>query len=184
MVMALMAEMSIDTEMVMANWRKNWPTRLVLLGDERVELLAADGIPWQQVFGPGQVGISKFYGRLGVGHGAARLLHLRLVRPRIDLEEHIPLRDQRPFLEVDLVQVTRDAGPQLDGIDRGRPGREVRVVGDLALNGITDRDRRRCSRRHFRGRRGTPRREEEPRDQRGSDGKAKTLWHASLTQIL
>src|SRR5262249_37181432 len=31
--------------------------------------------------------------------------------------------------------------PHLDGIDGGRPGGEVRVVGDVALNGITDQDR-------------------------------------------
>jgi hypothetical protein len=96
-----------------------------------------------------------------------------LVGARVDLEEHVPLLDQRPFLEVDLVQVARDAGPQLDGIDRGGPGGEVRVVGDLALDGITDRDRRcRRGRCFWVLRRAARQHEAEPRDQRGSEGEA------------
>src|SRR5262249_51827271 len=55
---------------------------------------------------------------------------------------------QCPLLEVDPVQVAPDPGPHLDGIDRGRPPGEVRVVGDVPLDRAADGDRQgRCLRR-------------------------------------
>ena len=113
--------------------------------------------PRDQALGALVVALQSVHAGLELRHGALGLVQHGLVGARVDLEEHVPLLDQRPFLEVDLVQVARDAGPHLDGIDRGRPGGEVRVVRDLALDGITDRDRPRCCRGRFRGRPGTAR---------------------------
>ena len=45
-----------------------------------------------------------------------------------------------------------DARPHFDGVHRGRPAREVHVVGDLPFDGITDRDRDRRRRRRLRRR--------------------------------
>jgi len=45
------------------------------------------------------------------------LIERRLIGVWFDLEQDVPLLDQRPFLEIDLVQIAPDAGPQLDGID-------------------------------------------------------------------
>ena len=108
--------------------------------------------------------------RLILGDLRLRLVQHRLVGPRVELEEDVALLDQRPFLEVDLVQVAPDVRPHLDGIDRGRPAGEVRVVGDVPLDGIADRDRDRCCRRRVRGRpRAARQPETEPEDQRGTD---------------
>ena len=78
--------------------------------------------------------------RLVLGDLRLRLVEQRLIRPRVEFKEDVPLLDQRPFLEVDLVQVAPDVRPHLDGIDRGRPARVVRGVGDVPLDGVTDRD--------------------------------------------
>ena len=63
------------------------------------------------------------------------------VRERVDLEQHVALLNQRPFLEVDLVQIAPDAGAQLDGIDGGRAAGEVHIVGDVPLDGVAHHDR-------------------------------------------
>jgi len=71
--------------------------------------------------------------RLILGDLRLRLVQQRLIGARVEFKKDLPLLDQRPFLEVDLVQVAPDVRPHLDGIDRGRPGGEVRVVGDVSF---------------------------------------------------
>src|SRR5205823_7392761 len=98
------------------------------------------------------------------------------IRPRIELEEDIPLLDQGPFLEVDLLQVAPDVRPDLDGLHRGDAGGEVGVVGDLPLHGVTDRDRGRWGRRCLRGRPGAARRAETgPEHQGRTDAEAEAM---------
>src|SRR5579884_1126776 len=75
---------------------------------------------------------------LGLG-----LVQDRLIGPRIEFKEYVPLLDQRSFREVDLFQIAPHVRPHFYGIDCGRPGGEVGVVGDVLLHGITGRDRRR-----------------------------------------
>ena len=96
------------------------------------------------------------------------LAQLGPVRPGVDFEEHVVLLDQRPFLEVDLVEVTPDAGPDLDGVDRGRPAGEVRVVGDVPLDGMADRDLRSVPTGASEGGREQPVRAEADPDDNGS----------------
>lgn len=57
------------------------------------------------------------------------------VRPRIDDDQHVAFVDQRPFLEVHLVHVTRYARSDLDGIDGGSSGGEVGIVDDSRSTG-------------------------------------------------
>ena len=90
------------------------------------------------------------------------------VKPRVDLDQLLVLLDQSPFLEVDFVEVTRDARPDLDGIDRSGPAGEVRVVGDFPLDGIADGDRHRCGRWRNRGRPGAT----GHADRKGTKGKS------------
>src|SRR5262249_19001054 len=93
----------------------------------------------------------------------------RLVRPRVELKKDVAFLNQCPFLEIDLLQVAPDVRPDLDGIDRGRAGRVVRVVRDPPLGGITDYDRDRCCLGRFRGRpRAARQAETESKDQRGT----------------
>src|SRR5262249_18616959 len=80
-----------------------------------------------------------------------RLVQQGLVRPRVDLEEDVSLLDQVPFPEVDLLQVAPHVGPHVDGIDRGRPAGEIRVVRRVPLERAADRDGGGRCRRRSRG---------------------------------
>ena len=117
-----------------------------------VIFLLADRPAGYQVLGALVVTLQPAHVGVNLRHGPLGPVKLGPVRPRVDLEELIVLLDQRPFLEVDLVEVTGDARPHLDGIHRGRPAGEVGVVGDVSLDGITHRDWHRCCRWRFRGR--------------------------------
>ena len=105
-----------------------------------VVLFLANRFHWEQLLGSRGVRVQAAELRFGLCHVAFRLSQRRLVGAWIDLEQHVPLLDQRPFLEVDLVQVAPHVGPHLHRIDRGRPGREVCVVRDLPLDEVADRD--------------------------------------------
>ena len=133
-----------------------------------VELLLADRPFAQQALCPREVRGLPLEPGLHRQQIALGLLQRRLVGARVDLEKDVALLDQGPFLEVDLVEVTPHAGAHLDGINRGRPGGEIRVIGDVPLNGVADRDR--CCRWRFRGRpRATDQSETEPENQCGTE---------------
>src|SRR5205807_4087176 len=103
---------------------------------------------------------------------------------RVDLEEHVALLDRLPLLEVDPVQVAPHVRPHLDEIDRGDAGREVRVVGDVPLHGVTDRDGNRFCRRRLRGCSCAARRDEaESEEQHGTDAEAEATSPGYCTLI-
>ena len=108
--------------------------------------------------------------RLVLGDLRLGLFQHRLVGPRVEFEEDVALLDQRALLEVDLFQVAPGVRPDLDGIDRGDPGGELRVVGDLLLNRVADRDRERRCRRRFGGRPRTARQPERECEEHARNG--------------
>src|SRR5262249_26503102 len=79
------------------------------------------------------------------------------------------LLDFRPVLEIDLLQVAADPGPDLYGIDGRRPTGVFLGVGDFALERVADRHRWRTRSRRFRRRAGaagqahaSPKKQSEP----------------------
>ena len=60
---------------------------------------------------------------------------LRLERPVVDLEEHLPLPDQAAFLERDPGDQARDARPDRDRLHGLEPAGELVPLGDVARDG-------------------------------------------------
>src|SRR5262249_19066691 len=67
----------------------------------------------------------------------------RLVGPGIDLEEQVSLLDLGPLFERHHDQVSGYLGDDVIGMDGFRLAGKFRVVGDLPLDGLADRNRRR-----------------------------------------
>ena len=76
--------------------------------------------------------------RLFQVHLRLRLVERRLVRTRVDLEQHVPLLDLGPVLEGHLDEVASDARPDGDRRDRLRPAAEILVIGHHPLHGSAD----------------------------------------------
>ena len=102
------------------------------VADDLVELLAADGLAGEQAPARFKSASSRLkWASLWPTAASAR--ELGLVGPGVDLEEDVALLDLVAVLEVDLLEVAGDAGPDLDHLHGGGlPDQEVLVVGDLA----------------------------------------------------
>src|SRR5262249_28252058 len=87
-------------------------------------------------FGEGEIGLRLHKIR-------ARLIERVLERPLVDREEQIALLDELSILEVNFVEISRNARPNLDGIYRRESTDIFVVVDDGALHRLRDRDRRR-----------------------------------------
>ena len=122
--------------------------------------------------------------RLGQGEIGVRPGVLGLVGPGIEFHQHVPLLHQGPFLEIDLRQVPPDARPHLDRFHGVRPPGELRVVGDLFLDRITDLDgdRRRGGRilRRFRAARCS---QAPAGQQRGTGEKSRGITHEKFCSL-
>ena len=64
----------------------------------------------------------------------------RLIGPRVDHEQQVALLDHLAVLEMDLGQITADAGADLDVVDGGELPGELVPLGDLLLERRADRD--------------------------------------------
>ena len=71
-----------------------------------------------------------------------RLRERGLERPAIDGEEQVALLHQLAVLEVDGVEIARDARAHLDGVDGDEAADILVVVGDQPLGRLGDRDLR------------------------------------------
>ncbi len=69
-----------------------------------------------------------------------RLVQLRLVRTRVNLEENIPLVHQVAFLEPRGCQVARDTGPQVHACGRLGPAGEIFMVCHFSNHRPGDRN--------------------------------------------
>ena len=69
------------------------------------------------------------------------------IGPLVDGEEQVALLDHRAVGEMDLVEIARHAGPQVDRIDGLEAADEIVALGDLLDDGSRDGDRRRVLRR-------------------------------------
>ena len=108
------------------------------------ELFGKEGL------GAGVILLGQFEAGLVRGHQSRVRVNGGLIRPRIDLDEHLPFFDLRPILEMELLQVPRDPCPDLNRINSRCPPGVNLVIRDGALQRVADRDGRlvRFGRRH------------------------------------
>jgi hypothetical protein len=99
-----------------------------------------------KIFHPLEIGIRQLQRRLGLLEAGVGGFEFRFKRGRFDDEQHVPLFHHLAIFEFDLLQVSADAGFQIDFRGRPRGSRELDRIHHAA------RDGRRHG--HFRRRRG------------------------------
>jgi hypothetical protein len=127
-------------------------SRLGPLGADLVEPLLGDDLLGAEGGHPFVVGIRQFETGLCLREGGFGPVQFGAVRPRVDLEEDIPLPDVGPLLKGRLEQVAGDAGPHVNAGRRLHPPGEDLVVGDIPDDWPYDRDLRDLGRRPLSGR--------------------------------
>ncbi len=115
--------------------------------DLRIDLLLRDGVRIHQRLIAGEVAPRVVQERAIAGNLTFHLRHGGLERPRVDLGDHVTLRDERAFGDGNAHQFSVDArshGHVVERRDRPQPGD---VDGHVTNAGERGRDRRRASRR-------------------------------------
>ena len=108
-----------------------------------VEGLLGDGAVADKLLGALEIGFGESEIGLGLRQGAVRLRHGVLERPLVDGEQQIALLDHLAVAEMDLVEIARDAGADLDRIHRDEAADIFVLVGDAALDRLGHRHGRR-----------------------------------------
>ncbi len=99
-----------------------------------LEGLLADDIAAHQALGACQVGLGVGQVGFRLRQAGAGLIERVLERPAVDGEEQLAFLDHLAVLEVDAVEIARNAGPHLDGIDGHEPADILVLVDDCLGN--------------------------------------------------
>ena len=115
-----------------------------------VSLLFGDGFRFEQAFGTRELIRRKFEVRLHLCSVRFRPVQFRLIGTGIDHEEQIPFPDLCPVFEVHRFQITTNASPHFDHVNRIEVTRILVPFRHLALGGLVGCDSRRGTRRRRR----------------------------------
>ena len=123
--------------------------RRVPARDRVVVVALADGLLLGQRLQPGDFLLGLVEPRLVRGDVRRRLRHLRLVLLRVDRVEEVSRLHEGALLEVDGLEVARDAGPDLHVLRAGGLTDDLQRDRDVPLDGLGDEDLRWRRRRHL-----------------------------------
>ena len=108
-----------------------------------VEELVGDVARAAQLLGAVEIALREFQPDLRGGDGRLRLFEHVTVGSRIDGEEEITRLDEGAVLEMNLVEIARDPGADIDLIDGLEAPDEIGPLDDVLHHGLRDGDGRR-----------------------------------------
>ena len=108
-----------------------------------VESLLGDRAVAHELLGAIEIGLGEGEIGLGLRQRSSGLRDGVLERPLVDGEQQIALLDHLAVAEMDLVEIARDAGANLDRIHRDEAADIFVLIGDAALDRLGHRHGRR-----------------------------------------